>query len=504
MDSNRLSRLALAALILPLLGSVFFSQSALNRSRIALGITRGEILGKTAPPVLVFTTVALGGFRGLIANALWIRAIELQEQDKYFEKVQLTDWITKLQPHFVTVWVVQAWDMAYNISVKFPEAGDRWVWVKRGIELLRDQALLYNPDETLIYRELAWFFQHKLGQDLDDAHFYYKAAWAKEMSEVLDGTNYVALMHPQTADERARAVRLRDKYKLDPRHMQEVDEEYGPLDWRLPEAHAIYWATEGMKRAKPKEFITLRREIYQPMQIAFQRGRLVEIDTPEGKRYQFGPNLEMIPRANKAYEKMMAEDAEYRNHISTGHRNFLKDAVQFLYVHNRRAEAEQWFRYLLEKYPKAFVDDARREDKPLIPIAGMSLDDYVIARVTETASETSNVRTLAVLEGLLINSFYQFAIGQDNEGLGYELLAQKIWSRYQDKISRTSNQMVRVGLPPFAQLKQDALRVFEKTYSPALSARLRSRLGLPAQNPASPSPAEPTTSPAPGVPGPRP
>src|SRR5438034_7742656 len=73
-----------------------------------MGITRGEPLGNTAPPVLVFTTVALGGFRGLIANALWIRAVDLQEQDKYFEKVQLADWITKLQPHFVTVWTHQA------------------------------------------------------------------------------------------------------------------------------------------------------------------------------------------------------------------------------------------------------------------------------------------------------------------------------------------------------------------------------------------------------------
>ncbi|PYM12692.1 MAG: hypothetical protein DME18_10695 [Verrucomicrobia bacterium] len=131
-------------------------QRRLNHDRIDLGVTRGEPLGSTAPPVLVFTTVALGGFRGLIANALWLRAAELQEEDKYFEKVQLADWITKLQPHFTTVWIVQAWDMAYNISIKFSDPRDRWQWVQRGIELLRDEALKYNPDEPLIYRELGW------------------------------------------------------------------------------------------------------------------------------------------------------------------------------------------------------------------------------------------------------------------------------------------------------------------------------------------------------------
>jgi len=166
---SRIYRSALAAAMIPLLLLAGFAQRRLNQDRVAMGITRGEQLGKTAPPVLVFTTVALGGFRGLIANALWVRAMDLQDESKYFEKVQLADWITKLQPHFVTVWVVQAWDMAYNISIKFNDHHDRWQWVMRGIELLRDEALKYNPDETLIYRVLTWIFPPKSVQDLSDA-----------------------------------------------------------------------------------------------------------------------------------------------------------------------------------------------------------------------------------------------------------------------------------------------------------------------------------------------
>jgi len=93
---SKLYKAALILALVPLLALSGLTQRRLNQDRVALGVTRGESLGQTAPPVLAFTTVALGGFRGLIANALWIRAIELQEQDKYFEKVQLTDWITKL------------------------------------------------------------------------------------------------------------------------------------------------------------------------------------------------------------------------------------------------------------------------------------------------------------------------------------------------------------------------------------------------------------------------
>src|ERR1035437_3042904 len=175
------------ALIGALLTSAGLLQQSLNRDRDELGLTRVEPL-ENAPPVLAFTTVALGGFRGLIANALWIRASDLQDDDKFFEMAQLADWITKLEPHFAQVWAHQAWNMAYNISVKFKETApgefpDRWRWVQRGIELLRDEGLRYNPNDVLLYQQLGLLFQHKMGANLDDANVYYKQKWAKEMAD---------------------------------------------------------------------------------------------------------------------------------------------------------------------------------------------------------------------------------------------------------------------------------------------------------------------------------
>ena len=74
-------------------------QKSLNRDRDRLGLTHAAVL-ENAPPMLAFTTVALGGFRGLISNVLWMRANDLQDDDKFFEMAQLADWITKLEPHF--------------------------------------------------------------------------------------------------------------------------------------------------------------------------------------------------------------------------------------------------------------------------------------------------------------------------------------------------------------------------------------------------------------------
>src|SRR5215208_971650 len=144
---SKIYKPSLFVLIIALLFGASRTQNYLNRQRETLGLTRTAVL-ENAPPVLMFTTVALGGFRGLIANALWIRANDLQDEDKFFEMAQLADWITKLEPHFVQVWLVQAWNMAYNISVKFRDPNDRWRWVQNGIELLRDQGLQYNPREA--------------------------------------------------------------------------------------------------------------------------------------------------------------------------------------------------------------------------------------------------------------------------------------------------------------------------------------------------------------------
>src|SRR5262249_8836535 len=126
-------------------------------------------------------------------------------------------------------------------------------WVYRGIKLLRDDGLHYNPNEVLIYRELAWFYQHKLGQNLDDGNMYYKQEWMKEMARVfgkVNRPNLDELIHAQTDDTRYRLNLLTNEFKMDPAFMKQVDEKYGPLEWRLPEAHAIYWAAVGLEKAK--------------------------------------------------------------------------------------------------------------------------------------------------------------------------------------------------------------------------------------------------------------
>lgn len=492
--SSRWKKILVLFLAAVLLVGVSQLQEALNQDRDSLGLTRVQPL-ENAPPVLAFTTVALGGFRGLISNILWIRASDMQDDDKFFEMAQLASWITKLEPHFVQVWLVQAWNMAYNISVKFKDFPDRWRWVERGLELLRDDGLRYNPNETLIYRELGWFFQHKMGANMDDANMHYKQQWADEMAEVFGKKtpDLEELIHPQTEDQQRRARLLREKYKMDPEFMKEVNQRYGPLEWRLPEAHAIYWAALGLKRAelnptkvKPDDLITLRRVVYQSMQISFQRGRLVA--NPFVKAFEFGPNLDIIPKVSAAYEQAAQEDAKNRDHILTAHKNFLKDAVYFLYVDNRIADAAHWYRYLGTKYPNNTLLDNSTNSFP----RNVSLDEYAVGRVQEDVTETmARDRVKGILEGLLANALTSLALGDDNRAAGYKLLAEKVRTTY---ASKTKARGEALAISPLDDIQREVVNRMldpEEGVVPEMRAVLRTKLNL---GPEPPAPAGRTNS----------
>src|SRR4030042_2606326 len=124
----------------------------INSQRSQMKLIMNEPL-ENAPPSLAFATVALGAFRGLFVDILWLRADQLKEEGKFFDAKQLAEWITLLQPRFAAVWDFHSWNMAYNISVAIPASRpqERWHWVKNGFELLRDKGIEKNPHNIAMY-----------------------------------------------------------------------------------------------------------------------------------------------------------------------------------------------------------------------------------------------------------------------------------------------------------------------------------------------------------------
>ena len=141
-----------------------------------------------APPGVAISNVFLGPFRNLIINTLWLRMDRLQKQGKFFEMVQLADWILRVQPENATVAQYLAWNMAYNITVTQQNYDSRRRWIKKALETLHT-AMKYNPNDPILYREMAWIYQHKLGDEMDNASAYYKLKIAEENFRIFGGVH---------------------------------------------------------------------------------------------------------------------------------------------------------------------------------------------------------------------------------------------------------------------------------------------------------------------------
>lgn len=455
--------------------------------RIENSMTREEALG-----------VAAGAFRGLFVNWLWIRANNLKQDGKYYEAVDLSRTITRLQPRFPRVWVFHAWNLAYNISVAAQTREERWQWVDSGVRLLREQAIPANPNDLLLHRELGWIFLHKIQGTTDDANIYYKQALAVEWSVILgppptrnaqtrSREAYVAalvdwlevvrsapstlqevyaaqpaarelverlgslgidittrdgrrrllasveqframtrmaemagvsatlgepaakqlldlLNEPTLIEARRLLVRhlrkhlLERDYRYDTDRMVRYTQKYGPLDWRHPASHALYWAARGVEQAQERtnefnvrdqDFINTDRIVIQALQELYRSGTvLFDISSPT--RYIAMVNGDFIPSygerleeaANREVQQFLAQhgaditERPYRFY-SAGYENFLSDAISYLY----RAgdiEGAQAYKTKLAVWPHRNTNNIDVENSIKLP-----LEDYVQRNLAE-------------------------------------------------------------------------------------------------------------------------
>ena len=228
---------------------------------------------------------------------------------------------------------------------------------------------------------------------------------------------------------------------------------------------------------KPDDLIKLRRIIYQSMLQAFHHGHII-VD-PFSHSYSLGPNLNIVPQVNAAYEEMMSEDAQNRDHIEKAHRNFLRDAVYFLYENNRLAEANRWFKYLGEKYPDKPIIENQPDSLP----KNLTLDEYAVAVVQIDIGETSQERVTSAVQGLLTRAYYELAVGENDRYENFKRLANKVYQNYQAKTSGSKGDQ-RIPLPPYDTLNRamiNALLDPEKGAPYAARAVLRTQLGLPGE-----------------------
>lgn len=110
------------------------------------------------------------GMRGVACTVLWQQANEAKLKENWDKFAAVLRQISKLQPHFINVWVFQSWNMSYNVSVEFDDYRYRYHWVKKGIDYLIE-GTRYNQRDVRLLWHLGWVFGHKFGRSDETVQF---------------------------------------------------------------------------------------------------------------------------------------------------------------------------------------------------------------------------------------------------------------------------------------------------------------------------------------------
>jgi hypothetical protein len=168
-----LALVAIAVLLVPLsaLSQPADSTSAgghLARLRTKFGLSQAN-LGEVDPASETMRLATLG-LKNIAVTLLWDRANHYKKVEDWTNLSAALEQMTKLQPNFYSVWDFQAHNLSYNISVEFDDYRDRYAWVMKGIEFLR-QGIALNLREPRLLGRMGWFIGQKIGRSDEKKQF---------------------------------------------------------------------------------------------------------------------------------------------------------------------------------------------------------------------------------------------------------------------------------------------------------------------------------------------
>jgi hypothetical protein len=126
------------------------------------------------------TLAALGGFRGIVANFLWLSVTTAWEEQQWTRLRTLADMVVLLQPRVSFFWENAGWHLAYNASVSVEKfsggsKGARNVesmrWIKQGIDFY-ERGIQAIPEKPKLYEMLALLYQQRLEDHVKAAQYY--------------------------------------------------------------------------------------------------------------------------------------------------------------------------------------------------------------------------------------------------------------------------------------------------------------------------------------------
>jgi len=159
--SNQQRKIVYGLLIVGLFGLMFPYTNWLNEEKRRKDLGEAAI-GQIDTGSFMLKLAMIGGMRGIVVDYLWMRTDELKREQDWDKLASTAEFITKLQPHFLSAWTYQGWNLAYNVSVEWDAPEDKYDWIKKGILFLQDGVKKNKKSPDLIW-DTAWTYYHKIG-----------------------------------------------------------------------------------------------------------------------------------------------------------------------------------------------------------------------------------------------------------------------------------------------------------------------------------------------------
>jgi hypothetical protein len=121
-------------------------------------------------PASVTIKLATLGMRGVAANILWEKANDFKMKKDWTNLGATLNQITKVQPNFINVWSNQAWNLSYNVSVEFDDYRQRYRWVMKGVDFLKE-GIRYNERQPRLVWDIGWTIAEKIGRADESKQF---------------------------------------------------------------------------------------------------------------------------------------------------------------------------------------------------------------------------------------------------------------------------------------------------------------------------------------------
>lgn len=245
-----------------------------------------------------------------------------------------------------------------------------------------------------------------------------------------------------------------DELNMDPAVMRRYAERFGPIDWRHPGAHNLYWSQLGLERLKAEDGrqmdneINTKRNVLNALERLAHSGQVVYVPAPSaGDSFiSFLPGWNYWLAYDDYFQRDVLDDPRHSSQaleesFAGGHRSKMNTAIAATYAFGDEAAADMLYRRMHE----------RVKDNPAIrPEYEVPLSDFAFRQYQASMDQPQIVRGLII--GLITQSITDTVVHRNPKKAEAELaLSRRIFDEYR-RLNPNPNDPLYKEVPDYEML----------------------------------------------------